>query len=1060
MGFAHGDLHSGNIMREVVGEGGPLPEVRYIVIDFSEAHQLEETQEGLLKDLESLGEHLRGFSDAVYRRDNLPRGDEKVLKAIEHLPGLLKGITAETVAVWKPIDVLNTFQESLRSAEEAPRKLRTPFDSLSAENITNDELLAKLCFTSNWWSTELEKPGNVLLVGPRGCGKSMMFRRHRLKTKIAAKRAKELSSDGYIGFYLPCESVFFNRISDLSETIVRRYGDALILFFNMAVTSEVASTLAVLPEFLGPVTTGTAEALNLAVQEEIQDLQGCLQFPNGVIHVSDLADRAERVMRWVRRAIAYGEHVPARGSLDYLARLVDTVKHQLPSLSGRLFVFFLDDYTAERVPLALQKILHPIVCQRSGELCFKISAHMFGSMYSSPQPLALDEGRNINVINLGSEYLNPKKKKAERDALVRIMNVRFKESQEYKGTIEAWLGRSTFPKGMSLNRALHNEESREEVEYNGIDCLQQLCTGDISEMIRMVRDIFREAGVRGGPPKRQIPPGTQDKAIRNVSREFLARVRHIRPDGQKLFEVLYAFGDLSKQLLYERNPVSQGKNHRGHPRTDPYDLLTIYVDDLTRASRAMRHVWERLQQASIFVDIRLAPSQRAVIADRVTLRRIYCPAFATTLTSSEHLQLTKKQFEWFIDKPDEFCKDHLRRLTGAGEGPTLWTKAELSAPEEALAAESVPLPADRTDFTADAPSGFKEVMTNLPALTILDTALKPGSEFDLFIGAMGFEERTDRAAEALVRQEVKVKRALMLEFDLYYEATEDRRPGYESLLWKLAAGRPYRPVNSPVGIRDPLFGERFKAALKSATGPEKPRILFDCTSCPSLVLSRCLGVLLEFPCELTLLYSEADEYYPTRKQWEAGEVTRMGGPVAGPFSGVRYIEKPPLLQADDTGERPILLVLFPTFITERTSGVLAEVEPAKRIWLFGEPHNLEKNSFRVPMAQYFAAPSIVPGDPWSLVGTFDYRPTMAALAGIYGRHRSDYRLVVMPHGSKMQTVGVNLFASAHELSMVFAVPKDYNPKCYSEGCVQVWAVALGDTSALMRMLKSNRVTAL
>jgi len=84
---------------------------------------------------------------------------------------------------------------------------------------------------------------------------------------------------------------------------------------------------------------------------------------------------------------------------------------------------------------------------------------------------------------------------------------------------------------------------------------------------------------------------------------------------------------------------------------------------------------------------------------------------------------------------------------------------------------------------------------------------------------------------------------------------------------------------------------------------------------------------------------------------------------------------------------------------------------------------------------------------------------MTSLAGIYARHRPDYRFVVMPHGSKMQTLGVNLFAAAHQLSMVFAVPQNYNPKRYSEGCVQVWAIPFGDTSELMRKLKSGRVTA-
>lgn len=1061
IGFAHGDLHNRNIMREVVGDGGPVPEVRYVVIDFSEAHPVENTQEGLLEDLEQFGHHLRSFADSIHRRDDISRDDEKVLKAIEHLPGLLHGLTAETVRLWNPTEILRTFQEALRSVQEAPKKLRTPFDSLSAENITNDALLTKLCFTDNWWAKELEKPGNVLLVGPRGCGKSMIFRRLRLKTKIAAQRTRELKVDSYSGFYLPCESLFFNRISDLSDAIVERYGDALLLFFNMAVTAECASTLSMLPEGLGPATLGAAEALRQIFAEEIKELSNNIQFPECVVDVSDLADRAERVMRWIRRAVAYGDYIPARGSKDYMARLVEIIKQQIPALSQRLFIFFLDDYTEERVPLALQRILHPVVCQRSGEFCFKISAHMFGSMYSYPQPLPSDEGRNINVINLGSEYINPKKKKAEREALIKIMNTRFAQCEEYKGPIESWLGQSSYPGGKSLNRSLNDPRTRDKVKYNGIECLQQLCTGDISEMIRMVRDIFRVAGVQGGSPKHPIAPAIQDKAIRGVSRDFLSRVRHIRTDGQKLYDILYAFGTLSRQLLCERALVGQGKDSRGEQRTDPYDLLTVYVDELTKANPEARHSWQRLQRASIFVDILLAPSQRAVIADRVTLRRIYCPAFSTTLTSSEHLQLTKGQFEWFMSEPGTFCTDYFRRVTGNTGGPTLFSSAEpgVATSEEEEPVEFPPSEKDKYDFAGEAPVRFADLTKSLPGLQTLETVIAKNTEFDLFIGAMGFEERTSEAAAKMAQHGIRVPRALLLEFDLYYKATERRRQGYEEFLARLTQGRPFRPINAPLGIRDPLFAERMTDAIESAVTSKKPRIVFDSTSCPSLILSRCLSVLLHLPCDLTVIYSEAAEYFPTKEEWESGKVAGKRTTVEGPFSGVRFVEKPPLLQSDDTGERPILLISFPTFNTERTSGVITDLEPEKRVWVFGTPHNISSNAYRIEMAQSFAGPVMTPGDKWTLTSTFDYRESMLALAGIYARERNQYRVVVMPHGSKMQTLGVSLFSSAHQVSMVFAVPKNYDPDRYSCGCEEVWAIPFGDSQSLVAKLNSGRVVA-
>jgi hypothetical protein len=1062
IGYAHGDAHDGNLMREVIGETGTLPEVRYVVIDFSESHRVEETQGGLQKDMECFGRHLQAFADSISRRRTLSRDDEKILSAIEHIPGLLRGITADGIGIRKPSDVLERFRDNLRSAEEAPRKLRTPFDALSAEDIKNDALLIDLCFTNSWWAAELEKPGNVLLVGPRGCGKTMLFRRLRLRTKISAEKSDEISTDQFVGFYLPCESLFFNRISDLTDSLVEKNRNALIIFFNMAVMHEVATTLAYLPnEVGGPVSGYATEQLRRLVKEETGAIWKELNLPGAGVSLFELAECAERVMRHIRESIASGNKIQALGSTEFVTRLVSTVKQHIPQLSARLFIFFLDDYTEERVPLTLQKMLHPIVCQRSGEMCFKISAHMFGSMYSFPQPLALDEGRNINIINLGSEYLNPKKKKTEKKALIQIMNKRLEECEGYRGTIQKWLGESSYPGNKSLNRALHDKGTRAQTKYHGIKCLVDLCTGDISEMIRMVGEIFRRAGVASETEVQTIDPSIQDRAIRNISRDFLSRIRNIRPDGQDLFDVVDSFGKLSQQVLYERPLVGQGQDSAGQPRKDPYDLLTIYVDDLTKALPFARKVWERLQRASIFVDIRLAPSQRTVIADRVTLRRIYCPAFATTLTSSEHLQLSKDQFERFIQEPAEFSKDWFRRNVKEIRGKTLWDPDETEdttiQPDEPESPITLPDDNDQRDFSKDAPPKYKAIIEGLPTPQKLRDVVKLNSSYDLFIGALGFEERTTKAIEGLVKNKTRVNRALLLEFDLFHQATESRREQYEQLISSLTGGAVYRPINAPVASLDPTLPERLRDALLAASKGEYVKILFDCTSCPSRILSKCLRVLLDFPCDLTVLYSEARKYYPTKEEWDSGIIKPGVTRIEGPFSGVRFVEKPADLQADDISESPVLLVLFHTFNTERTSGVLAEIDPAQRIWVIGEPHDLATNSYRIDMAKAFAAPTIYPGDKWALVTTFDYRGSMEALAGIYKKKHANYRIAIMPHGSKMQTLGANLFAVAHQVSMVFAMPKDYNPARYSDGCRQTWAIPFGDTSALKEVLATDRV---
>lgn len=1060
LGFSHGDLHDGNIMREVVGEEGVLPDIRYVVIDFSEAHPIEDAHDGILKDIEYFGKHLRNFYDIIHQRENISREDEKILTAISHIPGLLNGVAPESMGISKASDILDRFKDGLRSSEEPKRKLSDPFHPLSAENIVSDALLADLCFMQIWWVKELEKNENVLLIGPRGCGKTMIFKRLRFRTKVTAKRIHEIENDAYLGFYIPCESLFYMRFSDLSEVDIESYKDALILYFNMTILAELISTLSMLPDFLGPVSRRTVVSLANLLKSEIRTLWKELAYPDWVVGLHELAKYAEDVMRHIRKSIAYGKAISDRGSIDFVTRLVDVVKQEVPAISQRSFIFFLDDYTAERVPLHLQEVLHPIVCQRSADICFKISAHMFGSIYNVPRPLALDEGRNIQIINLGTVYLFRNKRKLEGKILLQILNQRFKYSEGYEGTIEEWLGDTSYPGGRTLSWALHDVNTRPKVRYHGTKCLTDLCSGDYSEMIRMVGETFREAGIGPHSSIRKIDPSTQSKSIERVSREYLARVRHIRPDGQKLFNVVNNFGELSKRLLYEHELVGQGLDSKGRPRKDPYDLLNIYVDDLTRVNKATQDVWQRLQQASIFIDIGIATSQRLNIADRATLRRIYCPAFKTTLTSSEHLQATRMQFEWFIDKPDEFCREYLRRVTNKPIEQLVFWGEETVEPESVEAPTAfmdLPDAKDYVDLLDKAPSDWINRVNALPQLVPVENAIKEASTFDLYIAAMGYEERTTEAASALASIDVRVNHAVMLEFDRYYKETEKRREAYERVISILTQGKIHRPLNAPVGVPDPFFPERVRSLLETYATSKMPSILFDVTSFPSLILSQTLTVLLNYPCRLTLLYSEAKEYFPTRDEWETGKVQSYGGRVQGPFAGVRFVAKPPLLQADDIGELPVLLVLFPTFNRERTEGVLADLDPATRIWIFGKPHDLVRNDYRIDMEKKFAALIMHPGDPWTLVTTFDYRETFLALASIYAESRFNYRIVVMPHGSKMQTVGANLFATVHEVSQVFAMPKTYDPNRYSRGCLKVWAIPVGETQNLIARLRSQRI---
>jgi len=685
---------------------------------------------------------------------------------------------------------------------------------------------------------------------------------------------------------------------------------------------------------------------------------------------------------------------------------------------------------------------------------------MFGSIYNQPEPPALDIGRNVSIINLGSVYLNLDTHKKKGRLLESILNKRLKNTKNFKGTIADWLGKTSYPGGRSLSRALHDIGTRKNTYYHGVDCLLKICSGDYSEMISMVGAIFREANVADGKKPRLIEKKIQHKAITKVSSSFLGQARFIKSHDIDLYCVVDAFGNLSKNLLYNRPLVYQGKDKKGKRRQDPYDLLTIYVDDLPQSNSKAKKTWEYLQRSSIFVDIGIAPSQRRPIADCATLRRIYCPAFKTTLSTSERRQLTKDDFEYFMDEPYEYCETFYKKVMKFADQPSMFdneNRGYNGKSEEIDIPVHIPEKKEKISFVDDAPNNWHELVSELPELLPLKSNVKPNERYDIFIGAMGFEDRTLSAVTQLKELNVRVNNAILYEFDLFLEANYRWRNDFEKILVDLTEGRPYRPHNAPLGVADSTFSARLKSLLSILSKTESPKILFDCTSCPSLITSKTLAVLFKMECELTILYSEAERYFPSREDWESGKVKPYNSAIKSPFKGIRFVDAPPILQSDDVGEEPTLLVLFPTFNTERTGHIINHMNPARRIWIFGKPHDQVKNGHHIEMRKLFAAPNIHPGDTWSIVPTFDYRETMRILGGITYKYRSENRIFIMPHGSKMQTIGVGLFATSHEISMVFGVPQTYNADGVSGGTLKVWALHLNDTKRLINKLRANRV---
>lgn len=89
--------------------------------------------------------------------------------------------------------------------------LLTPFDYLSCEQIGQQHSLLHALYSNKFLGiSEIESANNLVVTGPRGCGKSTVFRSLSYKQQIQDESTTNSHiSRGYVGIYYHCNDLYF-----------------------------------------------------------------------------------------------------------------------------------------------------------------------------------------------------------------------------------------------------------------------------------------------------------------------------------------------------------------------------------------------------------------------------------------------------------------------------------------------------------------------------------------------------------------------------------------------------------------------------------------------------------------------------------------------------------------------------------------------------------------------------------------------------------------------------------------------------------------------------------
>ncbi|WP_337287276.1 protein kinase [Candidatus Methylomirabilis sp.] len=652
----HGDLHAGNILvedRSSYDLQGP----RYVfrVTDFGVA---EATSDQRFKDdYQQLADILAQLLQLVKYPACSPK-DKFIFHALRN--NFLARHLVETDLTLDPLarrppelfERLKQLDDDFdRAAAQESTSLLSPFDFLSCEQIGEVPALLRALYSERFLGlAEIESQNNVVVTGPRGCGKTTVFRSLSLDHKLHIEEAVP-DQIRYLGVYYRCDDLYFSfpryavptrdaaldiPIHFITATLLSKLLDSLEAWSRHYFTDEFSL-----------VESKVSEILWMTLDITPPQSPGYATFKSLIASLNK-----ERLKAMERHRFANDQKRSIRRCFgpEVLVKACGVLSNYLSFTRRRPFYFFIDDYSSPKVTKQLQTSLNRVFMQRTPVCFFKLSTE-------SPVSFAKDdidgkiyvENREFILHNLGLVYLHGE----ESPKLTFIEDVFRRRLAESKTNFPA----RELVDLVGSNPAQNNNDLARQIRGNkkplfwGKETLCKLCSGDIHYLIGLVGNMVR---LSGGPQELvkaeggfRISEKTQNKAIREAAGGFLKNLRDIPQSGEQLVAIVEAFGNVSNSHMKYLDSKNESETPpKQATRIEPYEPFSL--------SNQARQYYDELLRYSVFIEDFRGKSRRGNVVPRLYLRRFLIPHFNLTFSMRDSIELEPDEFETFLLHPKSF----------------------------------------------------------------------------------------------------------------------------------------------------------------------------------------------------------------------------------------------------------------------------------------------------------------------------------------------------------------------------------------------------------------------
>src|SRR3984885_4369612 len=349
LGQNHGDLHAGNILVEHRSSlrGDPYA---FRVTDFGVAAATS-SETKFKDDYFQLAAILKQLLEVFEYQAAEPK-DQFIFNKlntdflVRHLVERDRTIDPIARQPEKLFQRLRELEDDYDKFSVAPdTSLLTPFDFLSCEQIGDVPSILKALYSDLFLGLDdIESRNNVVVTGPRGCGKSTVFRNLSLRQRLRIGEAVP-NTVKYIGVYYFCNDLYFTfpryQLPDRQEA-----WDIPIHFLTATLLSELLEDVGRWAE------THFTEEFHRGQQRAARKLWEVLEIEPPKEPGVETFKVLEVFLQKHRRRAIFNQRNAHRENQDFgplwgadkLLRACETLRDSFSFLRDRPIYFFIDDY--------------------------------------------------------------------------------------------------------------------------------------------------------------------------------------------------------------------------------------------------------------------------------------------------------------------------------------------------------------------------------------------------------------------------------------------------------------------------------------------------------------------------------------------------------------------------------------------------------------------------------------------------------------------------------------------------------------------------------------------